>query len=56
MIISTNNILQNTTYNVVGDIIMKLRKGDIVGRKSYNKDIAFVVNNIIKMMREKLQY
>lgn len=27
---------------------MKLRKGDIVGRKSYNKDIAFVINNIIK--------
>jgi len=48
MIISTNNILQNTTYNVVGDIIVKLRKGDIVGRKSYNKDIAFVINNIIK--------
>lgn len=27
---------------------MKLRKGDIVGRKSYGKDIVFVISNIIR--------
>lgn len=27
---------------------MKIRKGDIVGRKSYNKDIIFVVDKILK--------
>ena len=26
----------------------KIRRGDIVGRKSYNKDILFVVERIIK--------
>lgn len=28
---------------------MKVRKGDIVGRISYNKDIFFVVDKIIKL-------
>lgn len=27
---------------------MKLKKGDIVGRLSYNKDVVFVISNIIK--------
>ena len=32
----------------------KIRKGDIVGRKSYNKDIYFLVNNIIEKTDEKI--
>ena len=28
---------------------MRIRKGDIVGRKSYNKDIFFIVDRIIKL-------
>lgn len=27
---------------------MKIKKGDIVGRKSYNKDICFIVDKIIR--------
>lgn len=33
---------------------MKLKKGDIVGRLSYNKDIAFVISNIIKYKNEEV--
>lgn len=33
---------------------MKLKKGDIVGRLSYNKDIAFVISNIIKYKNQEL--
>lgn len=33
---------------------MKLRKGDIVGRKSYNKDIVFVISNIIGSGNQKI--
>ena len=32
----------------------KIRKGDIVGRKSYDKDIYFLVNNIIEKTNEKV--
>lgn len=32
---------------------MKLKKGDIVGRLSYNKDIIFVISNIIKLKIKK---
>ena len=28
---------------------MRLKKGDIVGRLSYNKDIIFVISDIIKV-------
>ena len=31
---------------------MKFRKGDIVGRISYGKDIVFVINRIIKCQNE----
>ena len=31
----------------------KIRKGDIVGRKSYGKDILFSVKNIIEYLIEK---
>ena len=31
---------------------MQIRKGDIVGRKSYGKDILFKVNNIVKKTDE----
>ena len=34
---------------------MRIRKGDIVGRKSYNKDIFFIVDRIIKL-KNKEQY
>lgn len=33
---------------------MKLKKGDIVGRLSYNKDIAFVISNIIKYKNQEI--
>lgn len=33
---------------------MKLKKGDIVGRLSYNKDIAFVISNIIRYKDEEV--
>lgn len=33
---------------------MKLRKGDIVGRKSYGKDIVFVISNIIKYRGQEI--
>lgn len=32
----------------------QIRKGDIVGRKSYGKDIIFKVNNIIEKQKEKI--
>ena len=32
----------------------KIKKGDIVARKSYNKDIIFTVKNIIETKREKI--
>ena len=28
---------------------MKIRKGDIVGRKSYGKDIIFIVDKLIRL-------
>ena len=31
-----------------------IKKGDIVGRKSYKKDIIFIVTNIIEINREKI--
>ena len=31
---------------------MQIKKGDIVGRKSYGKDILFKVNNIVKKKNE----
>ena len=31
----------------------KIKKGDIVGRKSYGKDILFVVEEIIKTASKK---
>ena len=31
---------------------MQIKKGDIVGRKSYGKDILFKVNNIVKKTDE----
>jgi len=34
---------------------VRIRKGDIVGRKSYNKDIFFIVDRIIKL-KNKEQY
>lgn len=34
-------------------MVEKIRKGDIVGRKSYNKDILFVVEKIIKSSNNK---
>ena len=33
---------------------MKFRKGDIVGRLSYNKDIVFTVSNIIKCRNQDI--
>lgn len=33
---------------------MKLKKGDIVGRLSYNKDIAFVISDIIRYKDEEV--
>lgn len=33
---------------------MKLKKGDIVGRISYEKDIVFVISNIIKCKNEEI--
>ena len=33
---------------------MKFRKGDIVGRLSYNKDIVFTVSNIIKCKEQDI--
>lgn len=52
------------TYNVIGELKlchkermetnMKFKKGDIVVRKSYDKDIAFVINNIIGTKDEKI--
>lgn len=33
---------------------MKLKKGDIVGRLSYNKDIIFVISNIIKLKNQEI--
>ena len=33
---------------------MKLRKGDIVGRKSYGNDIVFVISNIIKYRGQEI--
>lgn len=33
---------------------MKFKKGDIVGRLSYNKDIAFVISNIIKYKNQEI--
>ena len=32
----------------------EIRKGDIVGRKSYGKDIYFVVSHIIEKTNEKV--
>ena len=32
----------------------KIKKGDIVGRKSYKKDIAFVVKNVIKYQKDNI--
>ena len=32
----------------------KIKKGDIVGRKSYNKDIIFIVKNIIKTTKGEI--
>ena len=34
----------------------KLRKGDIVGRISYNKDVIFEITNIIKTRNNKEIY
>lgn len=36
------------------DVIMKLKKGDIVGRLSYNKDIIFVISKIIKYNSQEM--
>lgn len=33
---------------------MKLKKGDIVGRISYDKDIIFVINDFIKIDNQKI--
>ena len=33
---------------------MKIKKGDIVGRKSYGKDIIFIVKHIINTPNEKI--
>lgn len=33
---------------------MELKKGDIVGRKSYGKDILFYVDKIIKVKKRKI--
>jgi len=35
-------------------ILNKIKKGDIVGRKSYKKDIIFVVNNVIEHKNENI--
>lgn len=32
---------------------MSIRKGDIVGRKSYGKDVFFIVDNILKIRNNK---
>ncbi len=32
----------------------QIKKGDIVGRKSYGKDIIFVVSNIINIQKKKI--
>lgn len=32
----------------------KIKKGDIVGRKSYGKDVIFVVKNIIETRKDKI--
>ena len=32
----------------------QIKKGDIVGRKSYGKDVAFIVKNIIKTKNENI--
>jgi len=32
----------------------KFKKGDIVGRISYNKDVLFEITNIIKMNNNKI--
>ena len=32
---------------------MKIKEGDVVGRKSYNNDILFVISRIIKINTKK---
>lgn len=35
-------------------MMSQIKKGDIVGRKSYGKDIIFVVNSIINIQKKKI--
>ena len=51
-------LLQKTTYYIIylslwGDIMERIKKGDIVGRKSYNNDILFVIKKIINLSNGK---
>ena len=34
-------------------IVMKIKKGDIVGRISYGKDVFFIVDNVLKIFNKK---
>ena len=46
----------NIKYNslkIWGDYMKKIKKGDIVARKSYGMDIIFYVKRIIKLKEKK---
>lgn len=45
---STKLDIKYNSPNARGDKMSKIKKGDIVARKSYKKDILFIVKNIIK--------
>lgn len=46
------NIKYTNLHKMEGSILNKIKKGDIVGRISYGKDIFFIVDRVIKIGKD----